>query len=146
MIPITLEHYFRDKRERFYQEYQVSFEHDALVVIGLANEVLRDVEKQGVTLYPNTSGDMVRSGWRPPSYNNKIPTASLTSLHMRARAIDVEDPHHGIVSFLFDDFKRLGLQSILATRGVWCEHPDDTPTWCHMQSTPPGSKNRFFHP
>lgn len=143
---ITLDHYFRNKRTLYASEYQVSFEHDALLLLDLVNQVIEAAVMQGVQTYTNETGDLCRSGWRPPSYNARVPKASKNSLHMVCKAIDVEDPQHGLSTFLFDDYNRNKNQSILVKVGVWCEHPNATPTWCHMQSLPPGSNNRFFFP
>jgi len=30
--------------------------------------------------------------------------------------------------------------------GLWLEHPESTPRWCHVQIVPPASGKRVFRP
>ena len=81
----------------------------------------------------------VRSGWRPREINAATPGAALNSHHITASAVDIAD-----------DNKKLGEWVIrntaqLATAGLWCEHPVDTPTWVHFQLHPPKSGRRIFN-
>lgn len=76
------------------------------------------------------------SGYRPAAVNAATPGAAKKSKHMICAALDIARP----------DFARWCLQnqSVLAMCGLWLEHPDDTPTWCHVQCIPPPSGARVF--
>lgn len=65
-------------------------------------------------------------------------TGSPTSAHKRAYAVDVYDPTGALDRWITDD--------ILATYRLYREHPDDTPTWCHLQIPAPKSGRRTFKP
>jgi hypothetical protein len=97
----------------------------------------------GVLFVANqASGSLVSSGWRPPVVNANTPNASRTSLHMTGRAIDLYDPQNRIDDWTFTP---QGL-ALLAELGLWLEHPEATPGWCHLQDRPPASGCRVFRP
>lgn len=82
----------------------------------------------------------VSSGWRPASINAAVPGAAPNSKHILCLAIDLED-HDGAL----DAWCLANLQA-LEEIGLWLEHPDATPGWCHLQIQPPRSGNRVFEP
>lgn len=68
----------------------------------------------------------------------KIP---MKSKHLFGKAIDLvardmEDLHNWIMDN----------EELMEEIGLWFEHFDATPTWCHAQIEPPRSKRRFFYP
>lgn len=65
-------------------------------------------------------------------------TGKPGSKHKLARAVDVYDPG--------DVLDRILADADLARFGLFREHPDDTPGWCHLQDLAPGSGNRTFKP
>ena len=65
-------------------------------------------------------------------------TGRPLSKHKLAAAVDVFDPFNQLDGWLTDE--------ILAKHGLYREHPDDTPGWCHLQTIPPGSGKRTFKP
>jgi hypothetical protein len=65
-------------------------------------------------------------------------TGSQKSSHKEARGIDIYDPYNSLDEWLTDE--------ILATHGLYREHPDKTPGWCHLTTREPGSKRRTFIP
>lgn len=83
----------------------------------------------------------VSSGFRPSSINSKIPNAAKRSLHMTGFAIDLVD--------LDGELDKL-IQSkpeLLDKYGLWLEHPDATPKWCHIdKGTRSQRKIRIFQP
>lgn len=83
----------------------------------------------------------VSSGFRPSSVNSKIPNAAKRSLHMTGFAIDLVD--------LDGELDKL-IQSkpeLLDKYGLWLEHPDATPKWCHIdKGTRSQRKIRIFQP
>jgi hypothetical protein len=66
-------------------------------------------------------------------------TGGPRSQHRRGHAVDVFDPGNKLDDKLLTD-------EILEKYGLYREHPDDTPGWCHLQDLPPGSGRRTFYP
>lgn len=64
----------------------------------------------------------------------------MSSRHLSAAAIDLEDRDGKLKAWLLNNVK------VLEELGLYCEHPDDTPTWAHIQTTKPASGRRFFKP
>ena len=70
----------------------------------------------------------------------RLPTSTTgkgLSSHKEARGVDKYDPLNELDNWLTDE--------ILARHGLYREHPDDTPTWCHLTTRPPNSGKRSFH-
>ena len=82
----------------------------------------------------------VTSGWRPAAINAAVPGAAKNSKHLQCIAIDLEDR-----SGTLDAWCMANLDA-LEDFGLWLEHPDATPGWCHLQTQPPRSGSRVFHP
>lgn len=109
---------------------------NTLILLERVNKLLYFARAAGV----NPQDPPVNSGWRPPDINSKVEGASKTSLHMTCQAIDLADPNGDLDKFCFNN------QYTLTDIGLWLEHPDATPRWCHLQSKPPRSGNRVFRP
>lgn len=60
------------------------------------------------------------------------------SNHKTAHAVDVYDPG--------DKLDRILDDQVLERFGLYREHPDHTPTWCHLQDVAPKSGRRSFLP
>ena len=105
----------------------------------LANALLPLMDGAGVMIARRSDGTMVNSGWRPPTVNSCTPGASPTSWHMTGQAVDLHDPQGALDRWCSGD----GLPTLMSL-GLWLEHPDSTPGWCHVQLRPPGSGNRVF--
>lgn len=82
----------------------------------------------------------VTSGWRPASINAAVPGAAKGSKHLSCLAIDLEDRNGALDAWC------LAHPEILEELGLWLEHPDATPGWCHLQIQPPRSGSRVFNP
>ena len=82
----------------------------------------------------------VTSGWRPATVNAAVPGAARGSKHLSCLAIDLEDR-----SGTLDAWCMMHLD-VLEELGLWLEHPDATPGWCHLQTQPPRSGSRVFYP
>lgn len=71
----------------------------------------------------------------------KIP---MGSAHLRGGAVDLADK-----DCFWKNFCKTN-EKLLKQVGLWVEHPDETPTWCHFQIFPYGSwkegKTIFFKP
>lgn len=82
----------------------------------------------------------VSSGWRPAAINARIPGAAKGSRHLHCLAIDLEDRNGALDAWCMANL------AVLEELGLWLEHPDATPGWCHLQTCPPRSGNRIFNP
>lgn len=82
----------------------------------------------------------VSSGWRPPAVNAAVPGAAPRSKHLTCQAIDIDDEDDALDAWC------LAHLEVLEELGLWLEHPDATPSWCHLQIVPPASGNRVFEP
>jgi len=63
-------------------------------------------------------------------------TGAAKSSHKEARGVDVFDPNEVLDNWLTDN--------VLSEYGLYREHPDHTPGWCHLSTRPPGSSLRTF--
>ena len=94
----------------------------------------------------NGSGD---GGFRLKDSATSINPATgkkrLTS-HAEARGVDDSDQKDEFDKWLdqFEDDN--GGNSMLQKHGLYREHPDSTPTWCHLTDRAPGSGKRTFLP
>lgn len=68
---------------------------------------------------------------------NKIPRKSK---HLYGQAVDIADPQQALAKWCTANVAKL--ESI----GVWCEDPQYTLGWLHLQIVPPKSGKRFFIP
>jgi len=82
----------------------------------------------------------VTSGWRPAAVNATVPGAAKGSKHINCIAIDLEDRDGALDAWCMAHL------DVLEELGLWLEHPDATPDWCHLQTLPPRSGNRVFQP
>lgn len=78
----------------------------------------------------------VNSGYRPGKYNEAAGGAKGSS-HMLCMAADFKDKDGSLDAFCVEHIDKLN------EFGLYLEHPDHTPGWCHLQSRP--TKNNPFH-
>jgi hypothetical protein len=108
-------------------------------MLDTVNPLLAKAASEGVKLEtnPNTnslvSGE-TNGGFRPQA----CPVGASKSSHKQARAVDVFDPKNALDDWITDE--------ILTQFGLYREHPDDTPHWCHLSDKAPGSGRRTFKP
>jgi hypothetical protein len=81
----------------------------------------------------------VSSGYRPATYNKAAGGAKLSN-HMVCLACDFKDRDGTLGAWCMRNLK------VLEDCGLWLEHIDSTPGWCHLQAVPPRSGNRVFRP
>lgn len=82
----------------------------------------------------------VTSGWRPTAINAAVPGAARNSKHLFCIAVDLEDRNGALDAWCMAHL------DTLEELGLWLEHPDATPGWCHLQTQPPRSGSRVFNP
>jgi hypothetical protein len=85
---------------------------------------------------------IITSGYREDAYNKKV-GGSLNSWHTKGLAIDVHDSKNELYNFLTTSQKGIDLSTEL---GLYFEHKDSTPTWCHIQLRAPKSGKMIFYP
>ena len=100
-----------------------------------SNELTKEVKDNAVRLLNRVnqllkelgySKANVSSGFRPSSVNAKTKGAAKKSLHMLGKAIDIADPNHEL-------YKKVEQKpELLKKYGLWMEHKEDAPTWCHF--------------
>lgn len=127
---ITLDSYFGDKRGEYQEDYTSEVHDNAVDLLERVNKLLAMHEGQ----------EVLRSGWRPRAYNEKVPGASKNSKHITGNAVDVADLDGSLGRWC------LANEKYLIDFGLWCEHPDYTKTWVHFQNLPPKSGKRFYKP
>ncbi len=91
-----------------------------------------------------TTGCAVASGWRPPGVNAATANAAARSKHMTGQALDIRDTPdlRSLARWALSPNGLAALEQI----GLWCERPQWTPSWLHVQILPPLSGHRFFIP
>lgn len=80
---------------------------------------------------------LVTSGYRPGHYNDYA-GGSKSSAHLVCLACDFADVSGELDAFCMEN------QDILEACGLYLEHPDATPGWCHLDMKE--RKNRVFRP
>lgn len=79
-------------------------------------------------------------------FRDKWEEGAPNSSHKEARAEDRFDPMDELDKWL-DEFETGdGGNTKLEEYGLYREHPDDTPGWCHLTTRAPGSGRRTFKP
>lgn len=142
-MSITVTDYFMGRREVHPLALTPDIERNAARTVGLVNALLAQAETYGVVSPANpATGSQVSSGWRPPSVNAATKGAAVNSKHMTGLAVDLFDPDGDLDEWLMGGIGQAALEAI----GLWLEHPDATPRWCHLQTVPPGSGRRVFRP
>lgn len=143
MTIITLKDYWNGNDLKYPRELRPEIVQEATELVVRVNKLLAELERAGVRLerHPRTK-TVLSSGWRPPEVNADTPGAAMRSNHLWGRAADLYDPEGEIDDFLMTDEG----QRILATIGLWMEHPAATKGWSHVQTRPPRSGRRVFYP
>jgi hypothetical protein len=121
--------------------YFLQHQHDAI-----PGELTDEIQTNAADLLPRVLallaefGDArgLRSGWRPAAVNAATPGAAAHSRHMTGQAVDVDDDDNALDAWITD--------TKLEQYGLAREHPDSTPSWCHLQNALPPSGRRTFFP
>lgn len=83
---------------------------------------------------------VVNSGYRTAAINDSTANSGKNSWHLKCAAVDIADPDGKLWAWNLANLK------LLKDIGLWMEDKRWTPTWCHYQLFPPGSKHRIFAP
>lgn len=127
---ISLADYFMGRDRSHAHELDDALLANAAVMVERANRLLRRAALPCI----------VSSGWRPWAINAALANASPRSKHLTCQAIDLGDEGDALDAWCL---RNLGA---LEEIGLWLEHPDATPGWCHVQIVPPASGRRVFEP
>lgn len=127
---ISLTDYFMGRDVAHAHELSAELLANAEIIVARANELLCLAGHAGI----------VNSGWRPKTINASVPNASPRSRHLTCQAIDLADEDDTLDAWC------LAHVELLEQLGLWLEHPQATPGWCHLQIVPPRSGRRVFMP
>lgn len=72
----------------------------------------------------------------------RINPSAMGSSHLYGCAVDISDPNGKLAYWL----QTCVGKNKLTDCGLWCENPEKTKGWVHLQSYAPKSMNRFFNP
>ncbi len=127
---ITTADYFMGREKKYPNELTGELLSNASVLVVKVNELLDAFGEHR----------SVNSGWRPAAVNSAVPNAAPKSKHMTCQACDLSDDDGRLDAWCMANLP------MLERFGLWLEHPDSTPRWCHVQSIPPKSLKRVFIP
>lgn len=105
------------------------------------------VDEDTHTMISGRNGGDGDGGFRTPASPTGGPDSSHRILKPDEGAgVDPFDPGDRLDKWLdgFEDGR--GGNSILEKHGLYREHPDDTPGWCHLTTRAPHSGKRTFKP
>lgn len=137
MPHITVEEYFRAYAD--HRGITPEIHENAGELLSRVNALLDECE--GLGWFPKinpATGTLIsgqkNGGWRPQECTIGAPTSS----HKQGRGVDVADGDDSLDDFVDDE--------MLERHGLYREHPDDTPHWCHLTDRAPKSGRRTFKP
>lgn len=130
--------------EYFQKPHSPRHRANAAVLLDRVNTLLGEAAKAGAYKHdvdPDTgsriggeAGGDGDGGFRTPGSR----TGGPGSAHRTAEAVDVYDPAGKLDAWITDE--------ALVYHGLFREHPDATPTWCHLTTRAPKSGARTFRP
>lgn len=140
---ITLQQFYMGRDVTHAAELTDAIRANAAVTVSRVNQLLAAAASAGVHASRDaTTHTAVGSGWRPAGVNAATANAAAKSTHMTGQACDIRDDAGS------RDLCRWALlhPDVLDDIGLWCERPQWTPSWLHVQTIPPRSDNRFYVP
>lgn len=127
---ITLTDYYMGRDTKYPHELTAQHRANAQMTVWRVNDLLAAFGEDR----------RVNSGWRPAAVNAGVPNAAPKSKHTTCQACDIADDDGSLDAWCMANLP------VLEKIGLWLEHPDATPRWCHVQTVAPGSGNRVFRP
>lgn len=136
---LTVDQYLGQHLAGHESELTGQIRENAALTVSRANLFLAEAVTAGVPLV----GNLLASGWRPAGVNAATANSAKASKHMIGLGLDIrDDAHRSLCRWAVTPAGREALDRI----GLWCERPQWTPTWLHVQPVAPKSGNRFFVP
>lgn len=141
---ITLEDYFMGRDKTYASELTDAIRANAEETVKRVNLLLTEAAKHGVEAsIDSITHTIVGSGWRPAGVNSATANAAKASTHLTSEACDIRDTgKRPLATWACSAEGRKALETI----GLWCERPQWTPTWLHVQTRPSKSGLRFYVP
>ncbi len=136
---LKLADYYMGRDQLHRSELTRELRANARDIVRRVNQLLKRAAKQ-VPLRDAGITATVSSGWRPQTINATVPGAAKNSKHIYCLAIDLDDRDGRLDAWCMVNL------TALEELGLWLEHPEATPGWCHLQTRPPRSGNRVFYP
>lgn len=133
MKKLTIEKFLMGRIK--YDDLSPEMKADAEDLLEKVNALLADF----YTHNPEESERVITSGYRTPAANAAAGGAKK-SRHMICQAVDISDPTGTLGKWLTRQPEKL------AEFDLYMEAKSATPTWTHLQLTPPKSKKRIFLP
>lgn len=121
-------------------------------LLAKVNRLLDHLEDAGVYVVkrdPDTGTQVSGSanGSGDGGFRLQSAAGRANSKHKLGLAVDVYDPDNVLDDYISGYDEDGGYRNtVLEQYGLYREHPDDTPGWCHLQSQGPGSGRRTYHP
>ena len=136
-MTITQEDYF--KAYRGHDEITDEIRINAAGLLTAVNALLEDAIAQGWSPMVNpATGTLIsgqqNGGWRPQA----CPIGAPNSSHKQGAGVDVADGDGALDRTIND--------AMLEAHGLYREHPESTPGWCHLTTRAPKSGRRTFFP
>lgn len=137
MMTITAEHYFKAYAD--HPEITDEIRANAETLLGRVDLLLDECVSMGwePTINPATGtyiSGQDNGGWRPQA----CPIGAPSSSHKTGSGVDVADGDGELDKLITDE--------LLTRHGLYREHPESTPGWCHLTTRAPKSGRRTFYP
>ena len=137
---LTLEDYWMDRDQKFRGEWVQQIQRNGAETVRRINLLVPMWLANGIELHKHPQGfGAWSSGWRPKAVNSSTPNAAVMSNHMQATAGDIFDPEGDIDEWCFLHQHIIGSPDT----DLYMEHPSATKGWCHLQTVPPKSQQKF---
>lgn len=134
MISVSVEDYFRRHKPSAARHVP-----NARLLLAAVTPLVEAARAAGVDIKMNPATGTLVSGQTWGGYRTQAcPIGAPASAHKTGEAVDIYDPVNMLDSWL-DDAK-------LEKYGLYREHPDATPGWCHLTTRAPKSGRRTFVP
>lgn len=134
---VTLKDFYKGRDITFKASLSPEIEKESLVTVERVNLLLSKYRIET----RNYDTAYVTSGWRPSAINAATVGAAKGSKHLTGQACDLSDESGKLDEWLMTPIGTKALEDCM----LWHEHPRDTPKWVHVQTVPPGSRNRHFY-
>lgn len=152
---ITIDQYFKNPTTKEMKPHTGEHESHAIELLerreALRAEYYAETGRQGPDIDPDTGTEI--SGKKNGSGDGGFrlagsPTSEgRLSSHEEARGVDDSDQDNAFDDWLTTYDRNDGRDNEkLEKHGLYREHPDATPTWCHLTTRAPKSGKRTFRP
>lgn len=134
VVVITIEQYWMGRDKQFPDLLSETVKQNAFAWVMHITTLLKLAEVDGIIR------NELSSGWRPHIINDVTSNAAKKSSHIVGLGGDIKDPDRAFAQWCVNNTDKL------AACGIWMEDPRWTPTWVHLQITPPKSGKRIYIP